>query len=102
LSPEEKEEAEGEVKAEKPGEGAPPEGAEEVEKAAEPEEVPCPECGRPYTPQEVVGKTQTFDQGIRSVYDVVLCPCGRTYRGRKISEKKLPKREFRRPIRGRR
>lgn len=58
--------------------------------------VRCPSCGKSYTEDMIVGKTQTFNQGIRTTYNVISCECGRTYRGDVVGQKRLPKRDFRR------
>lgn len=48
------------------------------------EDIRCPSCGSEYTKDKVVGKTQTFNRGVRTKYDVVQCECGKTYRGKMV------------------
>ena|GEM_PF-6580485 len=52
----------------------------------------CPSCGKPHTAEMVVGKTTTFLHGTRTIYEVVSCPCGKTFRGSMIAEKKRERR----------
>lgn len=65
-------------------------------------EAPCPACGKPASAGKIVGKTQTFDRGVRTTFEVVMCTCGKTYRGKKTAEKKVERggpRTFRGPRR---
>lgn len=55
-------------------------------------EAPCPACGKPAATGKVVGKTQTFDRGVRTTFEVIMCTCGKTFRGKKTSEKKVERR----------
>lgn len=52
-------------------------------------EAPCPACGKPAATGKVVGKTQTFDRGVRTTFEVIICTCGKTFRGKKTAEKKV-------------
>lgn len=45
------------------------------------EETRCPFCGALYDEKMVVGKTRTVKRGTRTYYQVVLCSCGKIYRG---------------------
>ncbi len=56
------------------------------------EELRCPYCGQPYAQEKVVGKTQSVHRGVRATYEVVTCTCGKNFRGRLVSEKRLPPR----------
>ena len=55
-------------------------------------EAPCPACGKPAATGKVVGKTQTFDRGVRTTFEVIICTCGKTFRGKKTAEKKVERR----------
>ncbi len=48
----------------------------------------CPYCGSEYTEDMVVGKTKTFKRGLRESFNVVVCSCGKIFRGKKIGEEK--------------
>lgn len=61
---------------------------------AEEEDVRCPHCGKPYAECTVVGKVRTYQKGVRSTYEVTLCPCGETFRGNILGEEKLPPRKL--------
>jgi hypothetical protein len=58
-------------------------------KMAEKMEIRCPYCGKAYAESMVVGKIRTFHRGVRSIYEVALCSCGKTFRGNILEEKKL-------------
>ncbi|MEE8168317.1 MAG: hypothetical protein V3T58_05550 [Candidatus Hydrothermarchaeales archaeon] len=59
-----------------------------------PEEgIRCPACGQEHTPDMVVGKTQTFNRGVRTTYEVVHCECGKTYRGNMVAQQERKERK---------
>ena len=64
------------------------------EKTKSSEKVRCPYCGCEYTPEMVVGKTQTVNRGIRTVCEVVHCSCGKNFKGCIKEEVKLKPRVF--------
>jgi len=51
----------------------------------EEEKSRCPYCGTESTEDMVVGKTKTFKRGVRETFNVVVCTCGKTFRGEKTS-----------------
>jgi hypothetical protein len=55
-------------------------------------EVRCPACGHPREEASVVGKTSTIKRGVKTVYEVLRCRCGKIYRGEIIEKRELPKR----------
>lgn len=57
-----------------------------------PDEIRCPYCGAVRTPEMVVGKTQTVNKGVRTISEVVHCPCGKNFKGGVKDKVKLPKR----------
>jgi hypothetical protein len=61
--------------------------AEETE-----EEIRCASCGKLREDGMVVGKTQSVERGVRSVFEVLSCSCGNIYRGKVLERKKLEKR----------
>ncbi|NOZ76605.1 MAG: hypothetical protein GXO65_02805 [Euryarchaeota archaeon] len=56
------------------------------------EEIRCASCGKVREGNMVVGKTQSVEAGVRSIYEVLTCTCGNIYRGRVLEQKKLERR----------
>ena len=55
-------------------------------------EVRCPACGSTREAASVVGKTSTIKRGVKTVYEVLRCGCGKIYRGEVLEKRELPKR----------
>lgn len=55
-------------------------------------ELTCPGCGKSAEQAAVVGRTTAVKRGVRRIYQVLRCPCGRIYRGYLMEEKELPAR----------
>ncbi|WP_457554561.1 hypothetical protein [Candidatus Pyrohabitans sp.] len=55
-------------------------------------EVRCPACGSTREAASVVGKTSSIKRGVKTVFEVLRCRCGKIYRGEVLEKRELPKR----------
>ena len=58
------------------------------------EEIRCLTCGKTREEALKVGKTQSVERGVRTVYEALKCDCGNYFRGKVLEKVELKRRDF--------